>query len=88
MLSKLQNIPIGPEGLQVYFSTSYIQAVTFDGQGPVTDVFLTYGESTDPVSPHAFDQMREFLARRWNRLPFSEAVIVADPVLKVTKLSQ
>jgi acyl-homoserine-lactone acylase len=88
VLNKLQSTPIGPKGLQVYFGTSYIQTVTFDDQGPVADALLTYGESTDPASPHAFDQMREFSAKRWNRLPFSEAAIAADPALKVTKLSQ
>ncbi|KHK90834.1 UNVERIFIED_CONTAM: hypothetical protein LK11_74885, partial [Mumia flava] len=88
VLNKLQSMPIGPKGLQVYFGTSYIQTVTFDDQGPVADALLTYGESTDPASPHAFDQMREFSAKRWNRLPFSEAAIAADPALKVTKLSQ
>ncbi len=88
VLNKLQSTPIGPKGLQVYFGTSYIQTVTFDNQGPVADALLTYGESSDPASPHAFDQMREFSAKRWNRLPFSEASIAADPALKVTKLSQ
>ena len=88
VLNKLQSTPIGPKGLQVYFGTSYIQTVTFDDQGPVADALLTYGQSSDPASPHAFDQMREFSAKRWNRLPFSEAAIAADPALQVTKLSQ
>ncbi len=88
MLNKLQSLPIGPQGLQVDEGTSYVQTVGFDAQGPVAQALLVYGESTDPASPHAFDQMRAFSAKRWIRLPFSEAAIAADPALKVTKLSQ
>lgn len=88
VLNKLQTLPIGPKGLPVYFGTSYIQTVTFDDQGPVADAILTYGESTDHASPHAFDQMRAYAGKHWNRLPFSEAAIAADPTLKVTRLSQ
>ena len=88
MLNKLQTLPIGPKGLPVYFGTSYIQTVTFDDRGPVADAILTYGESTDHASPHAFDQMRAYSGKHWNRLPFSEAAIAADPALKVMRLSQ
>ncbi|MGA3704568.1 acylase [Ralstonia pseudosolanacearum] len=88
VLNKLQSLPIGPQGLQVDEGTSYVQTVGFDAQGPVAQALLVYGESTDPASPHAFDQMRAFSAKRWIRLPFSEAAIAADPALKVTKLSQ
>ncbi|CAJ0774739.1 Acyl-homoserine lactone acylase PvdQ [Ralstonia condita] len=88
VLNKLQSLPIGPKGLAVYYGSSYIQTVTFDDQGPVADAILTYGESSDPASPHAFDQMRMFSSKHWNRLPFSEAAIAADPALKVTRLSQ
>ncbi len=88
VLNKLQTLPIGPRGLQVYYGTSYIQTVGFDEQGPVAEALLVYGESTDPASPHAFDQMRAFSAKRWIRLPFTQAAIAADPALKVTKLSQ
>jgi acyl-homoserine-lactone acylase len=61
---------IGPQGLQIDYGTSYVQTVTFDARGPVADALLTYGQSTDPASPHATDQTRLYAAKTWPRLPF------------------
>ena len=61
---------IGPNGYAVNFGTSYIQVVTFDDRGPVAQGLLTYGQSSDPASPHAFDQLPLFAAKRWQPLPF------------------
>ncbi|WP_416051884.1 acylase [Cupriavidus basilensis] len=88
VLNKLQSTPVSDKGLQVYFGTSYVQTVGFDEQGPVAEALLVYGQSVDQQSPHAFDQMAEYSAKRWVRLPFSEQAIAADPQLKVTRLSQ
>jgi hypothetical protein len=51
---------ITPEGLRIDYGTSYVQTVTFDDRGPVAQAMLTYGQSTDPASPHATDQLRLF----------------------------
>jgi acyl-homoserine-lactone acylase len=61
---------IGKGGLTIDYGTSYIQAVGFDARGPVAHAILTYGQSTDPASPHATDQTRLFARKEWPRLPF------------------
>lgn len=88
VLNKLTSQPVSAQGLHVYFGTSYVQTVGFDNQGPVAQALLVYGQSVDPNSPHAWDQMRQFSAKRWISLPFTEQAIAADPQLTVVKLSQ
>ncbi|SDD90615.1 acyl-homoserine-lactone acylase [Cupriavidus sp. YR651] len=88
VLNKLQSKPVSADGMQVYFGTSYVQTVGFDDNGPVAQALLVYGQSIDPASPHAWDQMQQFSAKRWISLPFSEQAIAADPRLTVAKLSQ
>lgn len=62
---------IGRDGLRIDYGSSYIQTVTFDDAGPVAEAVLTYGQSTDPASPHANDQMKLYSAKQFQRLPFS-----------------
>ncbi|WP_454766668.1 acylase [Cupriavidus campinensis] len=88
VLNKLTSQPVSPQGLHVYFGTSYVQTVGFDDNGPVAQALLVYGQSADPGSPHAWDQMQQFSAKRWIPLPFTEQAIAADPKLTVVKLSQ
>lgn len=76
-LGRQEPAPINKQGLRIDYGTSYVQTVTFDAHGPVAQAILTYGESTDPASPRANDQMREFSAKRWHALPF-----YADDVAK------
>jgi acyl-homoserine-lactone acylase len=61
---------IGPKGLLIDYGTSYVQTVTFDARGPVAQGILTYGQSTDPASPHAVDQLWLFSRKEWPVLPF------------------
>jgi acyl-homoserine-lactone acylase len=61
---------IGTKGIRIDYGTSYVQAVGFDERGPVARAILTYGQSTDPASPHATDQLRLFAAKQWPALPF------------------
>lgn len=61
---------IGARGLQIDYGTSWLQAVTFDDRGPVARGLLTFGQSTDPASPHATDQTRLFARQEVPRLPF------------------
>ena len=68
--------PINKAGLRIDYGTSYVQTVTFDARGPVAQAILTYGQSTNPASPHANDQMREFSAKRWHTLPFHRDDVV------------
>ena len=68
--------------------SSYIQAVTFDANGPVARGILTYSQSTDPTSPHFADQTALYATGRFAPLPFSAAQIAADPNLKTSKISE
>jgi len=68
-------------GYDVTYGNSYIQTVTWDAQGKVkADAFVTYSQSTDPASPHFADFTREYSAKRWKRLPFTDAEIAADKI--------
>jgi acyl-homoserine-lactone acylase len=60
----------GAQGYRVDYGTSYVQTVGFDSRGPVAMALLTYGQSTDPASPHVADQLRLYSAKQWPRLPF------------------
>jgi acyl-homoserine-lactone acylase len=68
---------INAKGLRIDYGSSYIQTVTFDERGPVAQAILTYGQSTDPASPHATDQLHLFSLKQWQTLPFH-----ADDVAK------
>jgi acyl-homoserine-lactone acylase len=57
------NAGITPKGLLIDYGTSYVQTVTFDARGPVAQGMLTYGQSTNPASPHATDQLKLFSAQ-------------------------
>ena len=71
---------IGKGGLSIDYGTSYIQAVGFDARGPVAHAILTYGQSTDPASPHATDQTRLFARKEWPRLPFHADEVARERV--------
>lgn len=68
--------------------TSYIQIVGFDAAGPVADAILSYAQSTDPASPHAYDQTRAYAEKRWHRLPFRKAEIRAAALGKPKRIAE
>jgi acyl-homoserine-lactone acylase len=72
-------------GYRINYGSSYIQAVTFDARGPVAYGLLTFGQSSNPASPFAYDQLPLFSARQWVKLPFLredvEAGRVAPPLV-------
>ncbi|MFM7378158.1 MAG: penicillin acylase family protein [Erythrobacter sp.] len=68
--------------------TSYIQIVGFDETGPVADAILSYSQSTNPASPHAYDQTRAYAAKRWHRLPFSAKAIAAETIGKPKRIAE
>lgn len=73
-LNYTRTIPNGPV---VIVGASYVQAVTFDEQGPVAQAILSYSQSTDPASPHFADQTREFSKLQLHPYPYREAEIAA-----------
>jgi acyl-homoserine-lactone acylase len=71
----------------ISFGSSYIQVVTFDRHGPIADAILTYGQSSNPDSPHFRDQTeRLFAVKQWLRLPFTERRIEGDAALTRLRL--
>ena len=77
---------IGTRGLRIDYGTSYVQTVTFDERGPVAQAILAYGQSTDPASPQATDQLRLFSAKQWPTLPFHADDVAKARVGEVLKL--
>jgi acyl-homoserine lactone acylase PvdQ len=76
VLNKLQSQgqpTIEAGGYRINYGSSYIQVVTFDDRGPVAQGILTYGQSSEPDSPHAYDQLPMFAAKQWQALPFHRA---------------
>lgn len=71
---------IGANGYNINYGTSYIQVVGFDERGPVAQALLTYGQSSDPTSPRAFDQLALFSKKKWVPLPFHRADVEAQRV--------
>jgi acyl-homoserine-lactone acylase len=91
VLNNMGNVagaPIGAQGLPIDYGTSYVQTVTFDARGPVVQAILTYGQSTDPASPHSNDQTRLFAAKRWPVLPFHADDVARAQVGETLKLTR
>jgi len=57
-----------------------MQSVTFDADGPVVEALLAFSQSADTTRPFHRDQTREYSAKQWIRLPFSDQEI-ADQAL-------
>lgn len=67
-------------GYNVFYGNSYIQSVTWENGAAHAEGFITYSQSTDPASPHFADYTREYSAKRWHRLPFTDAAIAGDRI--------
>jgi len=84
-----QGVPtITSQGLRIDYGTSYVQAVTFDARGPVAQALLTYGQSSDPLSPFATDQLRLFSQKTWPTLPFHPEDVAKARIVKAMKLTR
>ena len=77
---------ITKQGLRIDYGTSYVQTVTFDARGPLAQAILTYGQSSDPTSPHATDQLRLFAAKQWPQLPFHAEDVARQRVGEILHL--
>ena len=77
MQSELQG-----DHLEVVSGTSYLQLVTFDGEGPQARGLLAFSQSSEAGSPHHSDQTELFARQQWQKLPFTNAEIEADPELE------
>ena len=91
VLNKLetQGAPtIGAKGYDVNYGSSYIQTVSWDARGPLAQAILTYGQSSDPASPFAYDQLALFSRKQWNVLPFHPADVAAQQVGPTLRLKR
>ncbi len=76
------------KGLRVDYGTSYVQTVGFDARGPVAQAILTYGQSSDPASPHANDQLTLFSRKTWPTLPFHPEDVAQAQIGATLKLTR
>jgi acyl-homoserine-lactone acylase len=77
---------VNEKGYNVNFGSSYIQVVTFDDRGPVAEGLLTYGQSSDPASPYAYDQLPWFSRGQWIKQPFHPEDVQSQRVGEVLRL--
>ncbi len=76
-------------GYLINYGSSYMQMVEYPKAGrPRAKVLISYGQSTDPNSPHFSDQTYLFSQGRWRDCLFSEAQIAADPNLIVERVKE
>jgi acyl-homoserine-lactone acylase len=76
-----------PAAHETLEGNSYLQIVSFAGDGVDARTLLAPSESDDPASPHYADATRAYAAQRWLRVPFSDAAIERDPALTVRRLT-
>lgn len=79
---------LSAQGLRIDYGTSYVQTVTFDARGPLAQAILTYGQSSNPASPHANDQLRLFSRKVWPVLPFHADDVARARVGEVLRLTR
>jgi acyl-homoserine-lactone acylase len=65
----------------VNYGSSFILAAELGPAGLQARALLTYGNSSDPASPHYRDQLEAFTAGTLRPVRFTEADIAADPAL-------
>ncbi|WP_341677443.1 penicillin acylase family protein [Niveibacterium sp. SC-1] len=87
-----QALPVAPDELpmphEVFWGTSYLQAVSLRPDAIQAFGLLAYSQSSDPDSPHAADQTERFSRKQWIALPFTEAQILADPSVEHRRLAE
>lgn len=72
----------------IFAGSSYIQAVSWDGNWPDVRSIVTYSQSTDPDSAHFSDMTQLFSEEGWVELPYQMGDIEADPELEVRHLME
>lgn len=80
--------PLGDGRYDVAFGSSAVWTISFEGDAPRAEGFLSYSQSSNPASPHYADQTERFARKQWIVYPFTEAAIAADPKLTRKTLSE
>lgn len=81
------NVITGSNGLpssRVTHGASWVMSVVFTDDGPVSEGILTYGQSTNPTSPHHSDQTLLYSEEGWDPLLFDPADVREQAVSTVT----
>ncbi|MCV6625437.1 MAG: penicillin acylase family protein [Cellvibrionaceae bacterium] len=63
---------------RVNYGSSFVMALVFGDNGPEAQMFLSYGQSHDPQSPHFRDQSELYKKLQWRPILFKEADIKAN----------
>jgi acyl-homoserine-lactone acylase len=75
------------EGYVINYGTSFLMAMRFTDTGLEGRAVLTYGQSGNPASPHANDQLPLFAGKQWRNMLFTEQDISKDPNLRTLTLA-
>ena len=75
------------DGYVVNYGSSFVLAAELTAAGPRARALLTYGNSSDPASPHYRDQLERFADGALRPVRFTEADIAADPALEIEEVS-
>lgn len=89
VLNVLEGANLTHDGYEAIVSGSaYIQLVRWEAGRVVADVVLAHGQSADPASVHATDQLENFASKRLLRMPFTDTEIRADPAYRTMQIQQ
>ena len=75
------------DGYPVNYGSSFVMVCMLTADGPKSKAVLTYGQSSDPLSPQFTDQAKLFAQRQFRDMPFTDAEIAADPNLTTQTLT-
>jgi len=84
----MQSVPVGNGQMNAFYGSSIVMTVSFEGDTPQAQGFLTYSQSTDPKSPYYADQTQRFSKLDWISYPFTESAITSDPDYKTQTISE
>ncbi|MEO9599507.1 penicillin acylase family protein [Parasphingorhabdus sp.] len=81
VLNSLGGVGLTSDGYaQIAAGTAYLQFVRWDDAGVQADVVLAHGQSSDPASPHYFDQIDRYSDQSLWRFPFDRDAVEAETV--------
>jgi len=82
----VQNDSLEPQKgwTSIRHGASWIYAVEFTDEGPKSQGFLTYSQSTDATSPHYSDQTELYSKKGWDDLLWRDADVEKATVSRVT----
>ncbi len=87
--NQLNGGPLSATGYNnVTNDSSYVSVLSFGANGLEVDAVPIPGQSVNPLAPTYYDQLEQLWSqRKWQRLPFRQSDIEADPQRQVTRLN-